>query len=99
MIMGGSSSFFTLRRGAAVVNAVRFASSVFGKGQFVPETASKRADAYVFEQTLRGEYYQPFDPPRRISKRSEVCMLRQTATVTETRNGFRLRIEVEGRDR
>ena len=79
----------------------------FGKGQFVPETASKRADAYVFEQTLRGEYYQPFDPPRRISgpeydatrgerKRSEVCTLRQTATVTETRNGFRLRIEVEG---
>jgi hypothetical protein len=107
MILGGSSRFFTLRRGAAVVNAVRFASAFFGKGQFVPATASKRADAYVFEQTLRGEYYQPFDPPRRIGgqeydatrgerKRSEVCTLRQTATVTESRNGFRLRVEVEG---
>lgn len=107
MILGGASRFFTLRRGAAVVNAVRFASAFFGKGQFVPETASKHAGAYLFEQTLTGEYYQPLDPPRRISgpeyyttrlerRRSEVCKLRQAATVTETRNGFRLRIAVQG---
>src|SRR5437762_23272 len=36
MILQDSSYFFSLRNGAATINAVRFASSFFGKAQFVP---------------------------------------------------------------
>jgi len=107
LILGGSSRFVALRRGEAVINAVRFASAFFGKGQFVPERAEKRGDGYVFTQSLRADYMQPLDRPRRIGppdwaaaraerRRTEVCRLEQSATVTERANGFRVRIQAHG---
>jgi hypothetical protein len=107
LILGGGSRFFTFRNGGAIVNAVRFASAFFGKGQFVPRTAEKRGDSYHFEQHLEAGYYQPVDPPRRIpaseigaarSRRrvTEVCRLEQSAVVTETPRGFNLRIRALG---
>jgi len=109
LLLGGNSRLFTLRRGEAVVNAVRFASAFFGKGQFVPSWAGKRGDSYHFTQTLEAGYYQPLDPPRRVPadheewiatrqarRRTEVCRLEQSATVTETPGGFHLRIQAHG---
>jgi hypothetical protein len=107
LILGGNSRFFILRRGEAVINAVRFASAFFGKGQFVPEKAAKRGDSYVFTQSLRGDYLQPLERPRRIGptdwaaaraerRRTEVCLLEQSATVTERASGFQVRIQAHG---
>ncbi len=107
LVLGGSSRFFTLRRGDATVAAVRFASAFFGKGQFIPEKASKQNGAYVFEQELSAGYYQPLEKPhavaagewastRRERRETEVCKLRQSAVVREEKDGFSLRIQSTG---
>ena len=107
MLLGGNSYFLTLRRGEAVINAVRFASAFFGKGQFVPKAAGKRDGAYHFSQTLQADYVQPLDPARKVStgewgatraarRKTEICKLVQSATVTETPKGFRVRLQSAG---
>jgi hypothetical protein len=107
LVLGGSSRFFTLRHGGAVMDGVRFATSFFGKGQFVPQTAVKNGNSYQFRQTLDGPYYQPlaekvasqsWDESRRRRRQSEVCRLEQSADVAETRNGFSIRLRASGTD-
>jgi hypothetical protein len=101
------SRVFTLRRGTAVINAVRFASAFFGKAQFVPGRWRPDGTGYTASQSLEGPYYQPLDPPRRVGTeeweetrkqrpRSEVCRLEQSATVTEIADGFRVRLKSHG---
>ena len=107
MLLGANSHFFTLRRGEAVINAVRFASAFFGKAQFVPAQAEKRGESYYFTQSLEADYVQPLDPLRKVAagewgstrgarRRSEICRLTQSAVVTETPRGFRLRLQASG---
>jgi hypothetical protein len=107
LILGRSSRFCTFRSGAAVINAVRFASAFFGKAQFVPSNGEKRGASYHFEQRLESGYYQPLDPPRRIApdevnaavrqrKVTELCRLEQSAVFTETPRGFDLRLRSHG---
>ena len=105
LVLGGSSRFFTLRYGDAVMEGVRFASSFFGKGQFIPQTAAKRGTAYEFRQSLEAPYYQPlpekitprtWDESRGRRRQSEVCRLEQSADVTEVPNGFRVRLRAGG---
>ncbi len=105
LVLGGSSRFFTMRHGDAVLEGVRFATAFFGKGQFVPETAVKSGTAYEFRQVLEGPYYQPiaekittrnWEESRRRRRQSEIARLEQSAEVTETKNGFRLRLRAEG---
>jgi hypothetical protein len=106
----GTSRFFAFRRGSAVVEAMRFASAFFGKAQFIPSRWERQGDSYVLTQDLEGPYWQPLSPPAPVhagewgfsrSKRatSEVAKLRQTATITETPNGFRVRLQSLGTDR
>jgi hypothetical protein len=96
-----------MRRGDAVINAVRFASAFFGKAQFVPDTGEMRDGAYHLVQSLEAPYYQPFTPTRKIlagewtvtqklRPQSEVCRFQQSATVTETKTGFRVRVQADG---
>jgi hypothetical protein len=105
LILGGSSRFFTLHYGDAVVEGVRFATSFFGKGQFVPQTAVKRETRYEFRQSLEGPYFQPleetittrtWEESRRRRQQSEVCRLEQSADVTEMPGGFNLRLRASG---
>jgi hypothetical protein len=106
LVLRDSSRFFSLRNGAAVVNAVRFATSFFGKGQFVPASSSQTGGAYVFRQSLEAPYYQPlagqtvtyrnWGTLRDRRRRTQICRLEQTATVTEEKNGFALRIQAAG---
>ncbi len=104
---GGRSRFFTLRQGGAVINAVRFASAFFGRGQFSSPTLIDHNGELRLNQELQAQYYQPLDPARKVNadewadtradrKRTEVCRLVQSATVTETPKGFRLRVRSEG---
>lgn len=105
LVLGGSSRFFTLRHGDAVMEGVRFAAAFFGKGQFIPEAASARDGAYELRQSLEAPYYQPlaepvtsrtWDESRRRRRQSEVCRLEQSAVVTETPAGFNLRLRAAG---
>lgn len=103
----GNSRFFTLRRGEAVINAVRFASAFFGKAQFVPDKAEWKDGVHHLTQSLEAPYYQPFTPVRKIAAgewtatqklrpQSEVCHFQQSASITETNTGFRVRVQADG---
>ena len=111
LILGDSDRFFSFRHGKVVVNAVRFASSFFGKGQFEPKLAEERDGGWYFEQNLEGPYWQPLEYPgapivahedftasKKLRKQSEVAKLRQSAWVKETGKGFTLRVAATGTD-
>jgi len=107
MVLKESSRFFSARNGGVVIQAVRFATSFFGKGQFVPDACVKEGSKYVFRQSLSAPYYQPLAPPRKVDyknwgalrakrRHSQVCKLEQMATVTEQQGGFELRLQSSG---
>lgn len=105
LIFSGNSRFFSLRRGDAAIHAIRFASAFFGKGQFIPERFEKRGASYVFSQSLEAAYYQPVDrkvtsaqwnEARAQRRRTQICRLEQSAAVTETPAGFRVRLQSSG---
>jgi hypothetical protein len=107
VMLRGDSHFLGFRRGDAVIHSVRFASSFFGKGQFVPTAWKQQDGGYEMTQTLEAGYYQPLDPPRRVvagewgsvreeRRQTEVCRLTQSARVAETKNGLRVRLRAEG---
>jgi hypothetical protein len=58
-VLAGNTTLFSFRRGAAALEALRFATAFFGKGQFTADTLEVRAGAYVLRQTLEGPYFQP----------------------------------------
>lgn len=58
-ILAGNSTLFSLRKGAAALEAVRVASAFFGKGQFVSEKLEVTDGKYRLRQTLEGPYFQP----------------------------------------
>ncbi len=54
-----NSRWISIHHGRIVVNAIRFASAFFGKGQFVPDYFEKRKGEFHFRQELQAPYYQP----------------------------------------
>lgn len=107
LLLRNSSKFLAFRHGGVVVDGVRMAGSFFGKGMFTPTLVQKRKGAYHFEQTLQAGYFQPLDPPRRVTTRTwyptrterrmtEVCDLRYTADVSELPNGLQLKFTAAG---
>jgi hypothetical protein len=107
LVLHESSRFFSARNGGVVIHAVRFATSFFGKGQFVPDACVKEGSKYVFRQSLNAPYYQPLVPPQKVDytnwgslrakrRQTQVCKLEQVATVTEQKNGFELRLQSSG---
>ncbi len=105
LALGGSSRVLSLRYGDAVVEGVRFATSFFGKGQFVPATGTKEGSAYLFHQSLEAPYYQPlartitpdtWTPTRPERRQTEINRLEQAAEVTEMKSGFRVRVKATG---
>jgi len=105
LVLGGSSRFFALRYGDAVIEGVRFASAFFGKGQFVPDSTERRGTTYLLKQALEAPYYQPlaqkvtsenWAPTRAERRQSEICRLEQSAEISEAPAGFRIRIRAEG---
>jgi hypothetical protein len=107
LLLRNTSKFLAFRNGGAVVDGVRMAGSFFGRGMFTPALAQKRKGAYHFEQTIQAGYFQPLDPPRRVTTRSwyttrnerrmtEACELRFSADVSELRNGLQLKFAAAG---
>ncbi len=58
-ILANNTTLFSFRHGAAALEAVRFASSFFGKGQFNADLLEVRDGRYVLRQKLEGPYFQP----------------------------------------
>lgn len=107
LLLKGDSRFFILRQGDAVIQAVRFASAFFGKGQFIPQTWGREGKAYILKQSLQGPYFQPLNPPHRVGAmewdqyrpdrmRSEIGHIEQSASIIEQPNGFRVRLQAHG---
>lgn len=105
LVLSGSSRLITLRHGGAVMEGVRFATSFFGKAQFIPDTGEKRGNTYHLRQSLEAPYYQPL--PQTITPRtwaatrptrrqSEINRLEQSAEITEIARGFQVRVQAAG---
>ncbi len=106
-----NSRWIALRYGEAVINAIRFAGSFFGKGQFIPTSYEKDEDGFHFKQELQGRYLQPITdssllpvrpdtwsslvPKRRMS---EICRMVYEAHIREVAAGFEISIHAHGTD-
>lgn len=105
IMLEGNSRLFSIRHGDAVINAVRFATAFFGKGQFIPEEGKQEGAAFALTQHLQAPYYQPVDHPvkpaewgavRAQRRQTQICRLQQRAILTETAKGFRVRVQSSG---
>jgi hypothetical protein len=105
----GSDRLLSLRQADAVVEAIRFASAFFGKGQFVPTSAAAQESSIEMTQTLRGPYFQPLDDAETIPadpavwsrsrqkrRQSEVCELTQRCVVFDRGDRIELELSAEG---
>jgi hypothetical protein len=112
VIHGNSSRFFSMHYGDAVINAVRFASAFFGKGQFIPQKMEERDGGYYFEQSMSAPYYQPLDPSRKVEaeggawsqsklerKQTEICELKYEVFLKRIDQGFEIQIKAFGTDK
>jgi hypothetical protein len=106
-LLAGQPTFFATRSGGAVIEAVRFATAFFGKGQFVAPTIEKQGGRYILRQHLEAGYYQPLDPPQRVTsanwgelrakrRRTQNCVLEHVAELAQIPTGYRLRIRASG---
>ena len=106
-ILNHDAAFFSLRNGNSIIEAVRFATAFFGKGQFISASYSKTGGTWLLEQHLAAPYYQPLDPPQKVTPEnwsalraqrptSQVCHLHQRCEISETRTGFKVRVRSDG---
>lgn len=58
-VLAGNTTVFSFRKGRAALEAVRFATAFFGKGQFTGDALEVRDGRYVLRQELDGPYFQP----------------------------------------
>ncbi len=58
-LLAANTTLFSFHKGAAALEALRFATSFFGKGQFTADTLEVRDGRYILRQTLEGPYFQP----------------------------------------
>ncbi len=109
LLYRGYDRVLAIRKGDAVLEAVRFASAFFGKGQFVSQQCTRDGDTFTMTQRLAGPYFQPLDPPAMIPsdplawsqsrhkrQQSEVAELLQRCTLSKSGDTFIVTIEVTG---
>ena len=61
-ILANNTTLFSFRKNSAALEAVRFATAFFGKGQFTADTLEVRDGRYILRQSLEGPYFQPLSP-------------------------------------
>lgn len=109
VFMKGYDRLLSVRHGDAVIEAIRFASAFFGKGQFVPTAAKFEGDRIEMTQTLRGPYFQPLENAGKIAadpalwaasrerrRQSEVCELTQRCRVQDQGDRIELEVSADG---
>ena len=110
-VLADSATLFTFTKGKAVLQAVRWASAFFGKGQMIAPAMQVIDDKIRMEQELSAPYLQPYPitklpndgdwqkMPRENRAQSEVQFLRSVLWVKELESGgFSLTIKVDGTD-
>jgi len=104
-----NNRWMAVRHGDAVINAIRFASAFFGKGQFTPDQFELKQGVYHFKQELRGPYYQPiadqkllpidrdkWGKSRSYRDQSEICEMVYECSIKEVKEGFEINISATG---
>ncbi|MEO6244486.1 MAG: hypothetical protein ABIQ12_03540, partial [Opitutaceae bacterium] len=92
-ILAGNSTLFSFRKNSAALEAVRFATAFFGKGQFTADTLEFRDGRYVLRQELAGPYFQPLSAEQ-IAGGEHTKMAPNGTLATDTR-ALRKRSEVQ----
>jgi hypothetical protein len=110
-ILAKNTTFFAFHKGTGALEALRFASAFFGKGQFQGQSLEIQNGVYVLRQKLSAPYYQPFPidkrpddgdwhkMPRSIRPQSEIQHLESIATISEYNGEFNICITIQGTDR
>jgi hypothetical protein len=83
-VLAGNTTLFSFRRGSAALEAVRFASAFFGKGQFTGDALEVRDGRYVLRQKLDGPYFQPLSKEQ-IAGGEQVRMAPNGTLATDSR--------------
>ena len=110
-LVSDNDRLLTFFKGDAALQAVRFASAFFGKGQLVGKWVEQPDGRFRLSQELTGPYFQPF--PRKLIKgdgdwakmpksgraQSEVMTLRSNVTVQEQSGKLRIGFDIAGTDR
>lgn len=109
-LLSNNPGWFTFHKGNAVLQAMRVATSFFGKGQFQSAEIVQQGAQWVMNKKLEGPYYQPFEKqfispdgdlgkmPKSNRKQSEVQQLEYTIQFSETNGGMQIAIEAKGTD-
>jgi hypothetical protein len=58
-VLAANSTAFSFRKKSAALEALRFASAFFGKGQFIADKLEVANGVYRLRQQLEGPYFQP----------------------------------------
>ena len=109
-IIAENPKFFSFHKGTAALEAIRFASAFFGKGQFQAEALLIDGDRFVLRQKLTGPYYQPLPIDARrpdgnwnkmdkyLRRQSEVQHLESIAIISESNGKFEISLDIHGTD-
>ncbi len=92
-ILAGNSTLFSFRKNSAALEAVRFATAFFGKGQFTSDMLEFRDGRYILRQELDGPYFQPLTKEQIAS--GEHTKMAPNGTLATNSKAFRARSEVQ----
>lgn len=110
-ILSNNAGWISFHKGNAVLQAIRIATSFFGKGQFDSVYIKQVGDSWVLNKKLEGPYFQPFEQkfispdgdlakmPKSNRKQSNVQFLDTTIIVTPTANGIDIDIQITGTEK
>ncbi len=109
-LLSNNTSWLTFHKGNAVLQAMRIATSFFGKGQFQTVKIKSIDKNWVLQNSLEGPYYQPLNAdkispdgdldkmPRTLRLQSEVQKLNYLVKVTELPTGVEVDFDISGTD-
>lgn len=109
-ILSNNPGWLTFHKEHVMLQAVRLASSFFGKGQFQSSDIKQDGNAWVLTSTLEGPYFQPYPAdqipadgdwakmPKFNRRQSEVQVLKTMVRISETEKGMKLEVDMDGTD-
>jgi hypothetical protein len=109
-ILSNNAGWLTFHKEKVMLQAMRVASSFFGKGQFQSTEIVQKGDAWVLSSSLEGVYYQPYPAdkipgdgdwskmPKANRTQSEIQRLNTVITINEKNNGLEVDIDITGTD-
>lgn len=110
-ILSNNPGWLTFHKETVMLQALRICASFFGKGQFQSSEIRQEGNDWVLENTLEGPYFQPFPidqipadgdwakMPKSMRKQSEVQVLHTTIRISETSEGIKVDVDMNGTDR